>query len=82
MTLHKLLIAYDFSSASKTALRYAIEIARTFHSETVLADIETPATLGNRMDDNLVNAKSEQLSERHDLDLVANQLSSQGINVS
>lgn len=81
-TLHKLLVAYDFSSASETAFRYAIEIARTFHSEIVLAHIETPATLRDRMDNGVAKAKLEQLAERHDLSLIADQLKSEGIKVS
>jgi nucleotide-binding universal stress UspA family protein len=81
-TLQKLLVAYDFSSASDTALHYAIEIARTFHSEIVLAHIETPETLRDRMDNGVAKAKIEQLAERHDLNLLADQLKSEGINVS
>jgi len=80
--LRKLLVAYDFSSASETALRYAIEIARTFHSEIVLAHIETPETLRDRMDDGVVKAKLELLGERYDLNLLADRLKSEGIKVS
>ena len=80
--LQKLLVAYDFSSASETALRYAIEIARTFHSEIVLAHIETPETLRDRMDDGVVKAKLELLGERYDLNLLADRLKSEGIKVS
>ena len=77
--LQKLLVAYDFSGASEIALRYATEIARRFHSDIVLAHIETPETLGERMDDGIAKAKLEQLAERHDLNLVANRLRSEGI---
>ena len=80
--LQKLLVAYDFSGASEIALRYATEIARRFHSDIVLAHIETPETLGERMDDGIAKAKLEQLAERHDLNLVANRLRSEGIEVS
>lgn len=81
-TMQKVLVAYDFSTASEAALRYAIEIARTFDSEIVLAHVETPETLGDRMDDGLARAKLEQMAEHHDLSLVVNQLKSDVIKVS
>lgn len=80
--LQKLLVAYDFSNASEIALRYATEIARRFHSEIVLAHIETPETLGDKMDAGIARAKVEQLTERHDLDLLANQFRLEGIKAS
>ncbi|HEV2576299.1 MAG TPA: universal stress protein [Acidobacteriaceae bacterium] len=80
--LQKLVVAYDFSTASETALRYAIEIARTFHSEIVLAHIETPGTLSEMMDEGVAKAKVEILAERHELDQLSTQLQSQGIKAS
>jgi len=80
--LKKLLVAYDFSKASEIALRYATEIARRFGSEIVLAHIETPEMLGDKMDAGAAKAKLEQLTEQHDVDLLANRLRSEGIKVS
>ena len=80
--LQKLLVAYDLSSASGIALRYATEIARRFNSEIVLAHIQSAATLDDKTDAGLANANIEQPTERQPLDLLANQLRLKGIKVS
>lgn len=80
--LKRLLVAYDFSSASETALRYAVEIAKFFRSEITLAHIETPAIVNERMDDGAGEARHEQLAERGDLRVISDRLQSEGIEAS
>ena len=82
LALKTLIVASDFSTGSSLALSYATEIAKAFGSEIILAHIQPPESVGDKMDDDLAAARSERLDDLQDLDILVNGLRSQGIKSS
>lgn len=76
--LHNLLVAYDSSESSTTALRYAIALALRFGSFVTIASIRSPADLSLDMENELgMKESTRQITE--DLESVIRQLETLGI---
>lgn len=80
--LKTLMVAYDFSKSATTALRYAGELARTCSSEIMVAHVDSTETANAGTDRDRAKSQLQRLEEQHDLNVIANQLRSEGIKVS
>lgn len=74
-----LLVAYDSSDASQTALRYAITFANYFRSDVTVASVRSPADLALDIESSLgVRESSRQVID--DLEAVSRRLKISGIS--
>ena len=55
--LQNLLVAYDSSEASETALQYAIALAQAFSSVVTVVSVQSPADFSAEMNDGLGQMK-------------------------
>jgi len=74
-----LLVAYDASEASETALQYAISLARIFNSLVTVAYIQSPSEFSDAMVDGLTHLKESHHEIAEQLQSIAQGLNSKGI---
>jgi len=74
-----LLVAYDSSEASETALQYAIVFARAFGSLVTVASVQSAADFAVDMESGLGRVKDTHDQLRADLQLVTERLNAAGV---
>ena len=77
--LKNLLVAYDYSEASETALLYAIAIAQTFSSFVTVVSAKSPSELADEMESGFGRRRESRRQLTEDLQSIAERLNAYGI---
>jgi len=77
--LKNLLVAYDSSEASESALQYAIAIAQTFGSFITVVSAKSPSELADEMETGIGRRKESRRQLTEDLQSIAERLNGYGI---
>src|SRR5271163_2324066 len=78
--LDALLVAYDSSAASETALQYAVTLAQSFHSFITIAYVQPPMEVAEDLESGFGQMRESHKQLSLDLQSVAEQLTEAGIS--
>jgi len=77
--LSRLLVAYDSSAASETALQYAVSLAKCFHSFLTVVYVQTPSEIADEMENGFGQTQLSHKRLSLDLESVAQRLRDAGV---